>query len=145
MATSRRSAETLSLDEARTIVERIVDCLCLDYDERGEFYDPDKSLDGAEFIESVTTVLNEFDLVPSAIERLEEPAAQEFTVTYAVYSRAGQSIVGRGKRVVRAASRNDAVQQVAAWARENDIHFDERIDPQFKLIDVYEHEDDSAA
>lgn len=65
-----RSADDLSREEAADIVQRIIDVMYLDYDQQGDFYNPDKSLDGAELIDSVAVILKEYGLVPAGIERL---------------------------------------------------------------------------
>lgn len=61
--------DRLSHAAATDIVQRIVDVMYLDFDQEGDYYSPDKPLDGAEFIESVTTILNEYGLIPSGSER----------------------------------------------------------------------------
>ena len=66
-----RRVDDLSRNDATDIVSRIVDVMYLDFDEEADYYDPDKSLEGADFIDSVATVLGEYDLVPKTIKRLE--------------------------------------------------------------------------
>lgn len=65
-----RCADDLSPEEATDIVQRIVDVMYLDYDQHGDFYNPDKSLNGADLIDSVAVILKGYGLIPPSIERL---------------------------------------------------------------------------
>ena len=65
-----RKANDLSHEEAVGIVGRIIDAMYLDADVESEFYDPEKSIDGADFVEAAATILADYGLVPEEIERL---------------------------------------------------------------------------
>lgn len=65
-----RIANDLSRDEAIDIVAGIVDAMYLDFDSEGDYYNPDKSLDGADFIENVAAILSRHGLAPDAVQRL---------------------------------------------------------------------------
>jgi hypothetical protein len=66
---------------------------------------------------------------------------QNYLVKYAVYSLAGGSIVAQGETTVNTIDRRQAVIEAQRWAEENDSHFDDRIEPQFVLLDVAETDD----
>lgn len=66
-----RSADSLSRSDATDIVQRIVDVMYFDDDEKGDFYNPDKPLEGADFIDSAATILREYGLVPERSQRLD--------------------------------------------------------------------------
>ena len=63
-----RKADDLSREEAVSIVGRIVDAMYLDLNQAGDCYDPDKSIDGADFIDAVATILSSHGLVPETVE-----------------------------------------------------------------------------
>lgn len=63
-----RKADDLSREEAVSIVGRIVDAMYLDLNQAGDCHDPDKSIDGADFIDAVTTILSSHGLVPDTVE-----------------------------------------------------------------------------
>jgi hypothetical protein len=66
-----RKANDLSREEAVNIVGRIVDAMYLDLDQAGDHYDPEKPIEGADFIDTVATILSSYDLVPETIEPCE--------------------------------------------------------------------------
>ena len=65
-----RKPNDLSHEEAVNIVGRLIDAMYLDADVESEFYDPDKPIDGADFVEAAATILADYGLVPEKIERL---------------------------------------------------------------------------
>lgn len=66
-----RKANDLSHDEAVGIVGRIVDAMYLDLNRTGDCYDPEKSIDGADFIDAVAAILSGHGLVPETVEPCE--------------------------------------------------------------------------
>lgn len=65
-----RKANDLSHEEAVSIIGQIIDAMYLDADVESDFYNPDKSIDGADFVEAAARILAHFGLVPERIERL---------------------------------------------------------------------------
>lgn len=65
-----RSVNELNREEAADIVQRIVDVMYLEDGAEGSYYNPDKPLEGADFIDSVATILREYRLPPEQVERL---------------------------------------------------------------------------
>jgi hypothetical protein len=68
-----RNVNDLSREEAASIIRRIVDAMYLDVDQAGEHYDPEKPIAGADFIDSVATILSSYGLVPESIEPRQQP------------------------------------------------------------------------
>ena len=66
-----RKANDLSHKEAVSIVGRIVDAMYLDLNQAADSYDPEKSIDGADFIDAVATILSSHGLVPETAEPCE--------------------------------------------------------------------------
>ena len=66
-----RKANDLSREEAVQIVGRIVDAMYLDLDQAGGHYNPERSVEGADFIDAVATILSSYGLVPETSERCE--------------------------------------------------------------------------
>ncbi len=66
-----RKANDLSREEAVNIVGQIVDAMYLDQDHAGDRYDPEKPIQGADFIDTVATLLSSYGLVPETIEPCE--------------------------------------------------------------------------
>ena len=64
-----KSVEQLTLNEARTIVAVIRERL---YCREDGFLDPDNDVDGADFVEAVASVFDEYGLVPEALGSEEE-------------------------------------------------------------------------
>lgn len=63
-----RKPNDLSHEEAVSIVGRIVDAMYLNLNQTGDCYDPEKSIDGADFIGIVATILLNHGLVPETVE-----------------------------------------------------------------------------
>lgn len=51
------------------LLQNIYDLFYLDSDAKGEFYNPDKEVNGADFVEAVGEILEEFKPVPLEINR----------------------------------------------------------------------------
>ncbi|HVX09968.1 MAG TPA: hypothetical protein VHC22_02085 [Pirellulales bacterium] len=66
-----RKAKDLSHEEAVNIVSRIVDAMYLNIDQTGDHCNPDRPIEGADFIETVATILASYGLVPETIEPCE--------------------------------------------------------------------------
>jgi len=64
-----------------------------------------------------------------------EPAPTgQFVVAYRILSGISEGVAHEGEVAVTATTNTDARRKAAEWVRDNDYHYDERIDPRLRIL-----------